>query len=78
MSRPRGPLHVTAALHVTGGSRSWRIGAPLQMRHAPHATQVSNGAPGLKSQKRQAPNRKTYIESVERVLWRTMRHPAMR
>jgi hypothetical protein len=45
-----GPLHVTAPLHVTGSSRSWRIGAPLQMRHAPHATHVSNGAPGLKSQ----------------------------
>jgi hypothetical protein len=49
--RKGGPLHVTAALHVTGGSRSWRIDAPLQMRHAPHATHVSNGAPGLKNAK---------------------------
>jgi hypothetical protein len=28
-----GTLHVTAALHVTSGSRAVRTGAPLRMRH---------------------------------------------
>jgi hypothetical protein len=81
--RKGGPLHVTAALHVTGGSRSWRTGAPSKCatRHTRHMCRMAH--PAKKSQKRQALNRETYIESVERALWRSgapramrhMRHP---